>query len=115
MKLLITGGCGFLGNNLAAHALAQGIELCLYDNLYRLGSTDNLAWLRCQGRFEFVHGADRHAEELAQALLVEGGLLLVHHAAPAVWPPPRRNALPSIATRCRAGSGRGPLAHSADT
>ena len=68
MKLLITGGCGFLGSNLAAHALAQGIELCLYDNLYRLGSTDNLAWLRGQGRFEFVHGDTRHAEELARVV-----------------------------------------------
>ncbi len=68
MKLLITGGCGFLGSNLAAHALARGIDLCLYDNLYRPGSTDNLAWLRGQGRFEFVHGDTRHAQELERVV-----------------------------------------------
>ena len=27
MKLLITGGCGFLGSNLASDALARGDEL----------------------------------------------------------------------------------------
>jgi len=68
MRLLITGGCVFLGSNLAAHALAHGIELCLYDNLYRQGSTDNLAWLRSQGRFEFVRCDTRHAQELERVV-----------------------------------------------
>ena len=27
MKLLITGGCGVMGSNLAVHALSEGIEL----------------------------------------------------------------------------------------
>jgi CDP-paratose 2-epimerase len=80
MKLLITGGCGFLGSNLAAHALAQGIDLCLYDNLYRVGATDNLAWLRCQGRFEFVHGDTRHAEELARVVRRFGPTMVFHVA-----------------------------------
>lgn len=64
MKLLITGGCGFLGSNLAAHALAQGVELCVFDSLYREGSRDNLAWLRGQGRFEFVHGDIRNGNDV---------------------------------------------------
>lgn len=68
MKLLITGGCGFLGSNLAAHALSQGIELCVFDNLYRHGSQSNLLWLREQGRFEFVHGDIRNANDVHRVI-----------------------------------------------
>lgn len=64
MKLLITGGCGFLGSNLAAHAVVQGMEVCVFDSLYRHGSQDNLAWLRTQGRFEFVHGDVRNPNDV---------------------------------------------------
>lgn len=68
MKLLITGGCGFLGSNLAAHALTQGIELCVFDSLYRHGSQHNLLWLREQGAFEFVHGDIRNANDVQQVV-----------------------------------------------
>ncbi|HFW4655186.1 GDP-mannose 4,6-dehydratase, partial [Salmonella enterica] len=52
MKLLITGGCGFLGSNLASFALSQGIDLIVFDNLSRKGATDNLHWLSSLGNFE---------------------------------------------------------------
>ncbi|CAM8634496.1 WcaG Nucleoside-diphosphate-sugar epimerases [Comamonadaceae bacterium] len=68
MKLLITGGCGFLGANLAAHALSQGIELCVFDNLYRQGSQSNLEWLRKQGRFDFVHGDIRNTNDVYRVI-----------------------------------------------
>jgi CDP-paratose 2-epimerase len=68
MKLLITGGCGFLGSNLAAHALTQSIELCLFDNLYRHGSQSNLHWLRNQGAFEFVHGDIRNVNDVDRVI-----------------------------------------------
>jgi CDP-paratose 2-epimerase len=64
MKLLITGGCGFLGSNLAAHAIGQGIELCVFDNLSRNGSRDNLEWLQGQGGFDFRHGDIRNANDV---------------------------------------------------
>jgi len=64
MKLLITGGCGFLGSNLAAHAISQGIELCVFDSLYRHGAQENLAWLRSQGEFRYVHGDIRNANDV---------------------------------------------------
>ncbi len=69
MKLLITGGCGFLGSNLAAHAIEQGIELCIFDNLCRQGSQNNLQWLRNQGHFEFVHGDIRNSNDVQRALI----------------------------------------------
>lgn len=57
MKILITGGCGFLGSNLASEALRRGHEVQVYDDLSRRGADLNLAWLKTQGRFE-MHRAD---------------------------------------------------------
>src|SRR6185369_403089 len=68
MKLLITGGCGFLGSNLAAHALKRGDELLVFDNLYRNGSLHNLRWLQEQGRFCFVHGDIRNANDVQRLI-----------------------------------------------
>lgn len=68
MKLLITGGCGFLGSNLAAAALRQGAELVLFDNLSRTGSAENLAWLRGQGHLTHVHGDIRNAHDIARTV-----------------------------------------------
>lgn len=64
MKLLITGGCGFLGSNLAAHAIEQGHEVVVFDNLYREGSRENLAWLTARGKFTFVHGDIRNQNDI---------------------------------------------------
>lgn len=60
MKVLITGGCGFLGSNLAADALDRGDDLIVFDNLYREGSRENLAWLQSQGNFSYEHGDIRN-------------------------------------------------------
>jgi CDP-paratose 2-epimerase len=51
---LITGGCGFLGCNIASRLLARGQTLIVLDNLYRHGSMANLSWLKGQGEFRFV-------------------------------------------------------------
>jgi CDP-paratose 2-epimerase len=51
---LITGGCGFLGSNLAAAAMLRGIEPVLLDNLSRLGSEANRQWLASLGAHQFV-------------------------------------------------------------
>ncbi len=68
MKLLITGGCGFLGSNLAAHAIEQGLEPIVFDSLYRHGSQRNLEWLRTLGKFEFVHGDVRNANDVERVV-----------------------------------------------
>ncbi len=46
MTRLVTGGCGFLGSNLADAWLSSGIDVVVADNLSRTGSETNLAWLR---------------------------------------------------------------------
>lgn len=68
MKLLITGGCGFLGSNLATHALSEGFDLCIFDNLYRQGSQSNLQWLRGKGQFEFIHGDIRNSNDVQRVI-----------------------------------------------
>lgn len=68
MKLLITGGCGFLGSNLATHALSLGWDLVVFDNLSRLGSRENLQWIQGQGRMRFVHGDIRNQNDVTRAI-----------------------------------------------
>jgi len=44
--VLITGGAGFVGANLAHRLLSQGTSVLLFDNLARAGVERNLQWLR---------------------------------------------------------------------
>ena len=68
MKLLITGGCGFLGSNLACYAIEKGMEIVVFDNLYREGSLHNLAWLKEKGAFRFVHGDIRNQNDITRLI-----------------------------------------------
>ncbi len=54
MKLLITGGCGFLGTNLAAEAIRRGYDVTVFDNLSRKGANENRAWLVSMGKVKFI-------------------------------------------------------------
>ena len=64
MNILITGGCGFLGSNLAAGALRRGHGLCVFDNLSRPSSAQNLEWLGSLGAVDHVHGDIRNAGDV---------------------------------------------------
>ena len=68
MKLLITGGCGFLGSNLSAEALRRGDDLIIFDNLSRLGSVNNKEWLASQGEFRFVHSDIRNQNDVTRII-----------------------------------------------
>lgn len=46
MKILITGGAGFIGANLAYYYLSQGHEVLIIDNLSRKGTEINIGWLQ---------------------------------------------------------------------
>ena len=45
MKVLVTGGAGFIGCNAIARFLGRGDEVVCLDNLSRRGAEANLAWL----------------------------------------------------------------------
>ena len=64
MKYLITGGCGFIGSNLAAEVLKRKEDLYVLDNLYRFGSDANLQWLRSLGKFKFFSADTRNANDV---------------------------------------------------
>lgn len=68
MKILITGGCGFLGTNLAEEALNRGYELFVFDNLSRLGAYENLNWLRSKGEFKHYHSDIRSYNDVEFAI-----------------------------------------------
>jgi CDP-paratose 2-epimerase len=55
--VLITGGSGFIGSNLAESFLAEGREVVVFDNLSRPGVAQNLDWLR-----------DRHGNRIHPAI-----------------------------------------------
>jgi UDP-glucuronate decarboxylase len=53
MRILITGGAGFLGSHLSERLLNEGNEVIVIDNLFT-GRKQNIAHLLSNERFEFV-------------------------------------------------------------
>jgi CDP-paratose 2-epimerase len=64
MNYLITGGCGFVGSNLACRLLESGAKVSVFDNLWRTGTTENLEWLQSLGLKDFTKGDTRDPEEI---------------------------------------------------
>ncbi len=64
MKILITGGCGFLGSTLALYLRGRGYDVVALDNLVRRGSESNIDRLKKHG-VAFVHGDVRCVEDFA--------------------------------------------------
>ena len=58
MKVLITGGAGFIGCNIAKRFLDKKTQVIVLDNLSRRGTDKNLKWLKrhSQGNLTFING-----------------------------------------------------------
>jgi CDP-paratose 2-epimerase len=69
-RVLVTGGAGFVGTNLAARLAGRGIEVRLLDSLARAGSEENVRWLtqRFGCRVELVRGDIRDARAVEAAV-----------------------------------------------
>jgi CDP-paratose 2-epimerase len=79
--IVVTGGAGFIGSNLAESYLAEGRDVVLLDNLSRPGVEENLAWLSAR-HGDRVHPMPvdlRDAQGLAEA--VRGADAVFHLAA----------------------------------
>jgi dTDP-glucose 4,6-dehydratase len=74
MRILITGGAGFIGSHLCDYLLERGHTVIAMDNL-STGSTDNIAHLAGNERFHFV----KH--NVTDYIYVEGPLDAVMHLA----------------------------------
>jgi len=68
--ILITGGAGFIGANLADRLLSKGERVIIFDNISRPGVERNLAWLRGKhrGNLLFMEGDVRDREAIARAV-----------------------------------------------
>jgi CDP-paratose 2-epimerase len=67
--ILITGGAGFIGSNLADRLAGEGHRILIYDALSRPGVERNLAWLSMRHGRQITHvaGDVRDEDELARA------------------------------------------------
>jgi nucleoside-diphosphate-sugar epimerase len=75
LKILVTGGAGFIGSHLVDALASQGHKIIVFDNLSS-GKLSNL--LEVENRIEFVHGDIRDLDFLIQTLK---GCDVVYHMA----------------------------------
>src|SRR6516162_8365138 len=78
MRVLITGGAGFIGSHLAEAYLARGDEVYILDDL-STGSIDNIRHLKTHDRFHYAIESVHHAPTVAE--LVDQCDCVVHLAA----------------------------------
>jgi CDP-paratose 2-epimerase len=80
-RVLITGGAGFIGSNLADRLAAEGCEVAVLDTLARPGVGLNLKWLlrRHPGRVRHLAADVRDADAVGRA--VAGADVVFHLAA----------------------------------
>jgi dTDP-glucose 4,6-dehydratase len=77
VRILVTGGAGFIGSHLCEFLLAQGTDVICMDNLLT-GSVANVAHLRASPRFSFVE------HDVTRFIRVDGPLdYVLHFASPA--------------------------------
>ncbi|MGH7331614.1 MAG: UDP-glucuronic acid decarboxylase family protein [Candidatus Rokuibacteriota bacterium] len=77
MRILVTGGAGFIGSHLCEFLLAQGTEVVCMDN-FLTGSHDNIAGFATSPRFTLVE------HNVSQYIRLDGPLdWILHFASPA--------------------------------
>ncbi len=85
MKVLVTGGAGFIGSNFVRRTLQdaypglEGADIVVYDALTYSGNLANLEPVADSPRYSFVHGDIRDADKLDEVL--PGIDAIVHFAA----------------------------------
>jgi len=78
--VLITGGCGFIGSNLADVLASGGTPVCVFDSLARGGSRENAQWLKTRhGDLVDIKRADIRDAEAVQKSVI-GARAVLHLA-----------------------------------
>ncbi len=78
MRVLVTGGAGFIGSNLCEYFLGQGWEVVCLDN-FSTGHRRNVEPYLADGRFRLMEGDIRDLDTCLAAC--EGADYVLHHAA----------------------------------
>jgi UDP-glucose 4-epimerase len=78
MRYLVTGGAGFIGSHLCDSLLAEGHDVCAYDDL-STGAADNIAGLKSNPRFKLVVDNLFSAPHVAE--LIDQADVIFHLAA----------------------------------
>jgi UDP-N-acetylglucosamine 4-epimerase len=78
LKILITGGAGFIGSNLCDHFMAKGYEVVCLDN-FSTGFLKNIQHHLSNPGFTLIEGDIRNFEDCKKA--VEGVTYVLHEAA----------------------------------
>ncbi len=79
-KLLITGGAGFIGSNLADHFLKKRFQVTIFDNFGRFGTRENVSWLKQKyPSLKVVIGDIRIRKDIEKAVI--GQEIIFHLAA----------------------------------
>lgn len=79
-KILITGGAGFIGSNLACYFLNNNQQVTIFDNFERKGTGENAQWLKNKFfRLEIIKGDIRSRNDLQKA--VQDKDIIMHLAA----------------------------------
>ena len=79
MKILVTGGAGFIGSHLDDALIARGHQLTIVDNLV-LGRKENIAHLMDNPKFRFIE-ADLLDMTKMREIFAEGKFDMVYHLA----------------------------------
>lgn len=68
-NLLITGGAGFIGSNLAGYFLEKSFNVTIFDNFQRIGTRDNAKWLMKQyPQINIIEGDIRDFKRVKKAV-----------------------------------------------
>lgn len=94
-NLLITGGCGFIGTNLADHFTNHGYVVTVLDNLSRRGAIENMRYLQEKhSNISFVH-ADIRTDIKALSKAIASTDAILHFASQVAvttsWENPRED------------------------
>jgi len=77
MRIVVTGGAGFLGSHLCDFLINEGHNVICIDNLIT-GNTDNITHLMGNEKFQFIH------HDVTNYIFIEGKLdAILHFASPA--------------------------------
>jgi len=81
-KLLVTGGCGFIGSNFVRHVLTRDptIHVVNIDCLTYAGNPDNLTDIASSSRYSFVRG-DIADSDLVRRVVASGVDVIINFAA----------------------------------